>query len=114
MKPISEQEELDAALASHLAVLMLYGGHSCSVCQVIKPQLEAMLAREYPGMEAYYMNCQAGAEALCAQQRVFTLPVVQLWFGGQKFNEFVRAFSLAQVRQAIDRPYAALFGTGGN
>ncbi|MFY0989503.1 thioredoxin family protein [Halomonas sp. C05BenzN] len=109
MKSITEAQQLDAVLASHPAVLVLYGGRTCGVCQAIKPRLEAMLAEAFTGMAARYVDCQAGAAALCAQQRVFSLPVVQLWFEGQLFEEFVRVFSIGDVRRAIQRPYAALF-----
>ncbi|MDR9439837.1 MAG: thioredoxin family protein [Halomonas sp.] len=109
MIPIAEEQQLDAALASHPAVLVLYGGRTCGVCQAIKPQLEAMLAGEFTEMAACYVDCQGEGSAICAQQRVFSLPVVQLWFEGQPFDEFVRVFSIGEVRRAIQRPYAALF-----
>lgn len=112
MTPITQQPQLDAVLAARSAVLVLYGGGACGVCQAIKPQLEAMLAAEFAEMEALYVDCQAEASALCAQQRIFSLPVVQLWFQGQLFETFVRVFSLGEVRRSLQRPYAMLFSPG--
>ena len=112
MTPITHQPQLDAVLAARPAVLVLYGGGACGVCQAIKPRLEAMLAAEFAEMEALYVDCQAEASALCAQQRVFSLPVVQLWFQGQLFETFVRVFSLDEVRHSLQRPYAVLFSPG--
>ncbi|MEQ6889235.1 thioredoxin family protein [Halomonas sp. CS7] len=109
MTPIADQAALEATLAARPAVLVLYGGRACGVCQAIKPRLAAMLAAEFPRLEALYVDCQGEASALCAQQRVFSLPVVELWFEGQRFDTFVRAFSLAEVRRALQRPYAARF-----
>lgn len=109
MTPVADHAALEAALAAHPALLVLYGGRACGVCQAIKPRLDAMLAAEFPHMEARYADCQDEAAALCAQRRVFSLPVVELWFEGQRFATFARVFSLGEVRRAIQRPYAALF-----
>ncbi|MGM0537017.1 MAG: thioredoxin family protein [Pseudomonadota bacterium] len=109
MMTIDDVQQFGATLAAHPALLVLYGGRSCGVCQAIKPQLEAMLASEFSEMTVCYVDCQDGGAAVCAQQRVFSLPVVQLWFDGLLFAEFVRVFSIGEVRRAIQRPYATLF-----
>lgn len=114
MTPIADHDALEAALAARPAVLVLYGGRACGVCQAIKPRLAAMLADEFPRLEALYVDCQGEASALCAQRRIFSLPVVELWFQGQLFETFVRAFSLGEVRRAIQRPYAALLFANGS
>ena len=108
MQTINDQAGLNRCKQG--AALLLFGGEQCSVCRVLKPKLEAMLADEFPALECYYLNCQEGASTLCAQQGVFSLPLVQIWFGGHKFAEFGRVFSLAQVREAIARPYKVAFG----
>lgn len=113
METITQAAELEQALAEHPAVLLLFGGAACGVCQALKPQLERMLAREFPALRALYLDCQGGAGALCAQQGVFSLPVVQLWFDRRKFAEFARVFGIGQVRAAIARPYALLVGKDG-
>lgn len=92
------------------AVLLLFGGQDCGVCRALKPRLEAMLAQEFPALEGCYLDCQGGGSALCAQEGIFSLPVVQVWFDGRKFAEFGRVFSLDQLREAIARPYRLAFG----
>ncbi len=109
MTPVADQAAFEAALAAHPAVLVLYGGPACGVCQAIKPRLEALLAADFPRLAACYVDCQGEAAGLCAQRRVFSLPVVELWFQGQRFATFARVFSLGEVRRALERPYAALF-----
>jgi thioredoxin-like negative regulator of GroEL len=109
MKTLTQQHELDSVCSEQRAVLVLFGGQSCGVCQVIKPQLESMLSEHFPHMAACHVDCQNDASSLCAQQRVFSLPVVKLWFDGQSFAEFVRVFSLGEIRAAIERPYLAMF-----
>lgn len=107
MQAIDDEAKL--ARRKEGSALLLFGGAHCGVCQALKPKLEAMLADEFPALEGYYLDCQGGASALCAQAGVFSLPVVQVWFGGRKFAEFSRVFSLAQVRDAIARPYGIAF-----
>lgn len=90
------------------AVLVLFGGAHCNVCQVIKPKITELLAHEFPRVEMVYVDCEAQQD-LCAQEGVFSLPVVRVYFGGQRIGEWVRTFSLGQLREAMQRPYALYF-----
>lgn len=107
MQSISNLAEL--AERKQRATLILYGGAHCGVCRALKPKLEVMLATEFPALHGCYIDCQGEGALVCAQEGVFSLPVVQVWFGGQKFGEFGRVFSLAQLRESIARPYALAF-----
>ena len=109
MQTIHDPTELERCKQG--AALLLFGGEACGVCRVLKPQIEAMLADEFPALEGYYLDCQGQASAFCAQEGVFSLPVVQVWFDGRKFAEFARVFSLGHVRDAIARPYQMAFGS---
>lgn len=111
MKTINDQTGLNRLKEG--AALLLFGGESCGVCHALKPKLEAMLVEEFPALQGYYLDCQGDASSLCAQQGVFSLPVVQVWFDGRKYAEFGRVFSLNQVREAIARPYQLAFATPG-
>ncbi len=90
------------------AVLVLFGGAHCNVCQVIKPKIAELLKNEFPRVEMVYVDCEAERD-LCAQEGVFSLPVVRIYFGGQRIGEWVRTFSLGQLREAMQRPYALFF-----
>ncbi|PPL14159.1 thiol reductase thioredoxin [Oceanisphaera arctica] len=107
---VTSQPQLDALLASHPAVLVLYGGQTCGVCQVLKPRLQQLLAEHFPRVQACYVDCQADGSGLCAQQQIMALPVVQIWFEGSRFTEFFKVFSLADIKAALARPYGLLFG----
>jgi thioredoxin-like negative regulator of GroEL len=105
MKNVCSEEALSELLQSNPAVLLLFGGANCGVCQAIKPQLEKLASEEFSRLVTAYIDCQATAGALCAARGIFSLPVVQLWFEGQRFAEFVRVFSIGDVRAALERPY---------
>ena len=108
MQNVCSEEGLSELLQSNPAVLLLYGGANCGVCQAIKPQLEKLSAEEFPKLVTVYIDCQKSAGPLCAAQGIFSLPVVQLWFEGQRFAEFARVFSIGDVRAALERPYGLL------
>ncbi|PXX89516.1 thioredoxin [Marinobacter vulgaris] len=109
MQNISSEEALSELLQSSPAVLLLYGGASCGVCQAIKPRLEKLAGEEFPKLVTAYVDCQeAAGSPLCAARGIFSLPVVQLWFDGQRFAEFARVFSMGDVRSALERPYGLL------
>ncbi|MFC4258117.1 thioredoxin family protein [Marinobacter lacisalsi] len=110
MENITSEEGLTEALQTNSAVLVLFGGRHCGVCQAIKPRLEQLASGEFPELVTAYVDCQETAGALCAARGIFSLPVVQLWFEGQRFAEFVRVFSLGEIRAAVERPYRAVFG----
>ncbi|MBO1520056.1 thioredoxin family protein [Oceanisphaera pacifica] len=109
MQSITQQQQLDGLLAEHSAVLVLYGGANCGVCQALKPQLLHLLTEQLPRVKAVYVDCQQGGASLCAQERIMALPVVHIWFEGRRFAEFFKVFSLAHVSAALTRPYQLLF-----
>jgi len=91
-------------MKSNGAVLILFGGKHCAICQSIRPQLTTMLEQHFPDIQGIYIDCETSAE-ICAQHSVFSLPVVQAYIDGMKIAEEVRAFSLKQLAQTIERPY---------
>lgn len=113
MQCVTSQEQLATLLAEHSAVLVLYGGKACGVCQTLKPQLQRLLAEQFPLMQACYVDCQTTGSALCAQQGIMALPVVQIWFEGRRFTEFFKVFAVADISAALARPYELLFAVNG-
>ncbi|PCM45028.1 thioredoxin family protein [Marinobacter sp. ANT_B65] len=104
MLAICSEEALVKLVSTSSAVLVLYGGEGCGVCQAVKPQLEKLGRDEFPELVMLYVDCQASAP-LCAARGIFSLPVIHLWFEGQRFGEFARVFSIGEVRAALERPY---------
>ncbi|MDX1267773.1 MAG: thioredoxin domain-containing protein [Oceanisphaera sp.] len=109
MRSVTTLSQLDALQASHPAMLVLYGGQACGVCQTLKPRLQQLLNEHFPRVQACYMDCQADGAGLCAQQQIMALPVVQLWFEGRRFAEFFKVFALLDIKAALERPYGLLF-----
>ncbi len=105
---IKSFDSLESLINESKAVLVLFGGEDCWVCQAIKPKLCQQLNSIFPELELAYADCQLYPE-VCAQSAVFSLPVVRVYFEGQLFCEEIKAFSLSKLVKDIERPYKTLF-----
>jgi thioredoxin-like negative regulator of GroEL len=101
---ITSAEDLQP-LRSHPALLVLWDGAHCGVCQAIRPRLEALMAEHFAAVTLAYVDC-ADAPALCAQEGVFSLPVLRFCVHGQLALEYGRSFSLQQVLGDVERVLA--------
>lgn len=110
MQIIINEDELNAWTDREPAALLLFGGANCTVCEAIKPRLQQMVEKEFPKMSFGYTPCDGEGRGLCAAHGLFSIPVVWIYFEGKRFSTFVRVFSLDAVREAIERPYAMLYG----
>lgn len=100
IKDLAKLEEL----TSQGVTLILFGGENCGVCTSIKPQVEKVFSGKFPEVKQLYIDCEQSTD-ICAQFGVFTLPVVQVYFDGQKFLEEVRVFGVQNVAKQLERPY---------
>lgn len=99
-------------LKSTQAVLLLFGGPQCGVCQAIKPKLECLMEQHYPEIAMVYIDCKDSPD-ICAQHGVFSLPVVQLYIEGHLYLERGRSFSLVELGADIERIYSLWKPTPG-
>ncbi|MDC9715554.1 MAG: thioredoxin family protein [Gammaproteobacteria bacterium] len=104
---INNQAQLDTLKQEKEAILILFGGANCGVCQTIKPQIEAKFSDQFPDLVMAYIDCEQ-LQTACAQHGVFSLPVVQVFFMGQKFIEEIRSFSIQALEQEIKKVYAKM------
>ena len=104
METITTEQQLHQRMAGPV-LLVLYGGAHCGVCQAIRPRIEAQMAEHFGTVALAYVDC-AAAPAVCAQQGVFTLPVLRLYVQGQLTLEYARSFSLQQVWGDMERVLA--------
>ncbi len=104
MPTVCEPEALQDILRSHPAVLVLFGSATCGACTALKPKLQMLLQDRFPLLVPVYVDCEQSPK-LSAQEGVFTLPVVRVYFEGQRFVERVRVFALTALADDIQRPY---------
>jgi thioredoxin-like negative regulator of GroEL len=111
MQTITELDILEQMKAEG-ALFILFGGEHCKVCHALRPQLISLLDEHFPHMRAVYVDCEASPE-ICAQHRVFSLPVVKAYIDGMLIAEDARSFSLGELMRRIERPYAVWRVTAG-
>jgi len=104
MQVVVDSEQLQAVLRSYPAVLVLFGSPTCGVCTALKPRLLDLLEERFAQLMPVYVDCAASPK-LSAQEGIFTLPVVRVYFEGQRFVERVRVFAVQALAEDIQRPY---------
>ena len=97
-------QELKDTVQETPALLVMFGAPDCGVCGVLKPKLAAMLQARFPRMVFRYVDSRAEPDT-AAQNSVFTVPTVVVYFAGQEAIRKSRAFSLAALAEEIERPY---------
>src|SRR5690554_5626999 len=108
MKIVTKLVELETLIKQQPGLVVLFGGTDCSVCQVIKPKLEELIETHYPKLQTVYIDCHQTTE-VCAQNAIFSLPVVKVYLDGQCFIEKARSFSLTALMNEVQRPYSMMF-----
>lgn len=102
-------EGLRARIAESDAVMVYFTEPSCQVGAAVQGKALALVTEEFPRMDVVHVDTVAVPEA-AGQFEVLTIPTLILFFGGRETARFVRTFGIDEVRQAIERPYAILFG----
>ena len=82
--------------------ILLFSGQGCSICQVIKPKIKAMVNQNFPEISLQVIDIEK-KPLLAAEHSVFTLPVLLLRIDKKEYHRFMGSFSLLEVQQNIQR-----------
>jgi thioredoxin-like negative regulator of GroEL len=104
MLVIDDFEKLEE-LKANGAVLILFGGERCAVCQSVRAKLEPMLEQRFARLNLAYVDCEKSTD-ICARCGVFSLPVVKVYIEGMLVAEAARVFGINDLITRIERPYA--------
>ena len=86
-----------------------FSGPDCSVCAALKPKLFELLQHRFPKLVLAEVDCAVSPD-LAAQQMVFTIPTLIVYFDGREAIRKVRSFSLGQLSGELERPYGIFTG----
>lgn len=100
-------------VSGHPAVLVYFSSKTCGICHALKPKLSASIGEHYPNLALAEVRADEAVE-LAAQQQVFTVPVVIVYFEGKESFRMGHGFSLLELGNALSRPYGLLFPESGN
>lgn len=99
MEIISGIEEYQAKIAEKKSFLLFVKTDSCSVCEGLRPQIEAFEA-DY--QLPFYLVNAAQVRELAGQLMLFTAPVVLLVQQGKEIHRFARFVPIDELRHRLD------------
>ncbi|MGM0376669.1 MAG: thioredoxin family protein [Bacteroidota bacterium] len=108
MNNIHSYAHFQEVIGTEPAVLIYFSHDQCSVCKVLKPKVADLLAEQFPKMEMFYCNTLEQSE-VAAQNRIFSVPTVLVFFDGRETFRYSRNISLDELKTAIQRPYNLMF-----
>lgn len=107
-RTIHSVEDFTAALSQDQAALFYFSTPSCNVCKVLKPEVAGLMGTRFPEFRLYYTDIEKSPE-LAGQMRIFTIPVILVYFEGREHIRKIRNFSLFELEEEIRRIYEMLF-----
>lgn len=107
MIDISEIQEFNNFVEESSAVLAYFSHEKCSVCQTLKPKIKQQLPEIFPKLKLLFIDTEKQPE-IAGQQRIFTAPVIIIYFEGKESFRFVRNISISELTSTISRPYKIL------
>ncbi len=108
MKTIKKIEELELLKQKEKIVLVYFSHEKCNVCKVLKPKIANMLKEKYSKVKMYYSDTEKTPE-IAGQNSVFTVPTILVFIEGSEYIRKSRNISLAELADAIERPYNMIF-----
>jgi thioredoxin 1 len=99
---VTDQEQ---AILDHLrsaaALVVYFSTPHCTVCGVLRPKVEAEIAKR-AAVDFLYIDSSAHP-AVAAQHMVFAAPTLLMFIEGKEYRRFSRNFSLEDLAFALDR-----------
>lgn len=108
MNTIQSIDHFQQVVKEEAAVLVYFSHEQCNVCKVLKPKVKDLLENKFPKMLMYYSDTVNQSE-VAAQNRVFAVPTVLVFFDGRETYRFSRNIGLGELEQSIERPYSMIF-----
>lgn len=107
-KTIETLIEFNQVVEATDAVLFYFSHEQCNVCKVLKPKVADLLENDFPKIELFYCDTVNSPE-LAAQNSVFTVPTLLIYFGGRETIRKSRNVGIEELRKEIERPYQIIF-----
>ncbi len=108
MRSVITIEDLNQSINTEKALLVYFSHDHCNVCKVLKPKVKNLITSHYPKIQMLYCNT-VNQPMIAAQQSIYTVPSILIWFQGKETFRFSRNIGLIELETAINRPYHLLF-----
>jgi len=100
-------EKFERAVRKNKIVIAYFSYPSCSVCKVLRPKVEALVAK-YKQVGFEYVDTHLNPE-IAGQFMVFSVPTLIFFVEGRESKRLGRNFSIMEVQDFIER-LTALMG----
>lgn len=101
-------EAMQAFVRDNAAAVVYFAGADCGVCHILEPRVRALLTETFPRI-AFGRVATEQASELAAQQSVFAVPTLLVFFDGRESFRYARNFSTGEIERDIARPYGMFF-----
>jgi thioredoxin-like negative regulator of GroEL len=108
METITSIAEFERIRSENEAILVYFSTEACTVCKVLKPKVAEMAETNFPKMKLFFAGSDQLPE-LAAQNRVFAVPTILIFFDGRETIRKSRTFGIDELKSEISRPYAMIF-----
>ncbi len=96
-----DENQILHKISTDQLLIVYYSVPTCSVCKVLRPKVEELVAG-YDIATFLYVNIE-NHPAIKGLQIVFTVPTVILYGQGKEIQRWSRHFSVADLRRMLDR-----------
>jgi len=90
------------------AVLIYFSHEACNVCKVLKPKIGELIKNDFPKIKLYDVDTKQVPD-ISGQLRIFTVPTLIVYFGGQEYIRKSRNIGIKELSDLIERPYNMIF-----
>lgn len=101
---VSVQNEID----SNKALLLYYYSDRCAPCISLRPKVQELISEDFKEIKTLFIDSDKFPE-ITAHFGIFSNPTILLFFEGKEFKRWSKYVSIAQISEAIERPYSMLF-----
>ena len=99
---------MQAFVSENAAAVVYFAGADCGVCHILEPKVRALLNDTFPRIVFGRVATEQASE-LAAQQSVFAVPTLLVFFDGRESFRYARNFSTGEIERDIARPYDLFF-----
>ncbi len=100
--------DFEKYLLEEKVILVYFSTPTCSVCQVLKPQMTALVGERFPQIKKLDISLANNSE-IGGQLRVFSAPTVIVFVDGRETIRKSRMFSLVEFENELSRLSELLF-----
>lgn len=97
-------EEIQNIIREELAVMLYFSSPTCNVCKALKPKLVEAMESNFDQMRIVSVDVSETPE-ISSHFTVFAIPTVLIFLDGREFLRKSRHMSIAEVVDAVARPY---------